>query len=134
MPAALVADFNNRSKALDAVHRLTEAGVPRSHIDTYPSLEERVPVAPAEGEKVHGAETEISSNGPLGHLQSLLARLFGVETSKPQTQGAAEPTSEPFAHESVYMAIAIEGLSTSAETVRGLLAGAGAIRIDEHAA
>ncbi|MGI4860143.1 MAG: hypothetical protein ACRYHA_25095 [Janthinobacterium lividum] len=134
MPAALVADFDNRSKALDAVQRLVQAGIPREHIDTYPSLENRMPEMPSAGEKVQGAETEMSSNGPLGHLQSLLAKLFGVETSKPQTQGGSEPTSEPFSHESVYMAIGIEGLSISADTVRGLLTGAGAIRIDDHAA
>lgn len=134
MPAALVADFDNRSKALDAVQRLIQAGIPQNHIDTYPSLENHAPRMPSAGEKVQGAETEMSSNGPLGHLQSILAKLFGVETSKPETQGASEPTSEPFSHESVYMAIDIAGLSIGAEAVRGLLTDAGAIRVDEHAA
>lgn len=132
MPTVLVADFDNTTKARDAIRRLVQAGIPDSHIDTYPSVKTPPVVMPGERERVKGAETEMSSNGPLGHLQSLLAKLFGVEKSAPQTPSTSEPTREPFAHESVYMAIGLEGLSAGAETVRTLLSEAGAVRVDEH--
>lgn len=132
MPASIIADFDDRTKALDAMDRLIQAGVPRGHVETYPTLDTPHPTMPTEGEKVHGAKTDISTNGPLGHLQSLLAGLFGGEQSQPQTPGTSEPTHEPSSHQSVYMAIALDDLVMSVDTLRTVLTAAGAIRIDEH--
>ncbi len=132
MALTLVADFDSKEKATLAIENLVVAGIPRDHIDSYPSLAPTAVSEPSAGEGVKGAETRVSSEGPLGHLQALLAKLFDVGKPDSPVSGGSEPTLEEAENEYVFLAVEATGDPASADAVRSVLEKAGASRVGVH--
>ena len=132
MSLILVAEFDSREAALAAVAKLEDAGVARNRIDSYPGLDPAQPKEPASAEKVAGAETPLSTNGPLGHLQAIVAKVFGSGKPDGNAMSGSEPTSERTGKEPVFLSVHMEGNTERITAVEATLSESGASRVARH--
>lgn len=132
MSLILVAEFDNEASARSALQHLTMAGVEKSRIDAYPSLETTKVKEPAHEEKVQGAETPLSTNGPLGHLQAIVAKVFGAGRPDTDNVSESEPTTELTGKKPVFLSIHMDGHFEQTPTLEILLNDAGAVRVAQH--
>ena len=132
MSLILVAEFGSRDVALAAVDQLERAGVAPSRIDSYPSLAVTQIKEPAHSDKVEGAETPLSTNGPLGHLQAIIAKVFGGGKPDANTLSQSEPTHERTGKEPIFLSVHMEGEAERMHAVETTLSEAGALRVAQH--
>jgi len=132
MARILVAEFDSRDQASLAVQKLIDTGVPKGHIDSYPSLDEHTPREPDKSERVKGAETPVSSNGPLGHLQAVIAKVFGVGKPDDPALSSSEPTAELTGKSPAFLSVHMDGIESRLTQLGSLLTDAGALRVAEH--
>ena len=132
MSLVIVAEFDTQDTARAAVARLESEGVARDRIDSYPSLNVNQVKEPAPGEKVAGAETPLSTNGPLGHLQAIVAKVFGVGNPDENAMSESEPTHELTGKKPVFLSIHMEGEIARVAAVETMLSEAGASRVAQH--
>ena len=79
-----------------------------------------------------GAKTPVSPNGPLGHLQAVIAKVFGVGKPDDNALSSSETTAELTGKSPAFLSIHMDGKESSMPRLTGLLTDAGALRVAEH--
>jgi len=132
MSRLLIAEFDSADKALAAMRGLADAGINRESIDTYPSLERNTLREPKSDQRVAGAETPLSTNGPLGHLQSIVAKLFGAGNPDDQTLSSSEPTQERTGKHPAFLSVHLDLPGMDVPGLTRVMTDAGALRVAQH--
>jgi hypothetical protein len=122
MTQTLIGFFNDVQLATAAFKHMLDCGYAEENMELHEV--ESKPEPRVDERTVSGSETEMSNEGPLGHLGSLAKKLLG------ETSGADEAFNTATRRAGVLLLVDINDPAQLSE-VRGLLAEEGAIHVQE---
>ncbi|WP_347555656.1 hypothetical protein [Robbsia sp. KACC 23696] len=132
MTKIVIGEFDSEVEAKAAINKLVAADVSMAKIDTYPSLTTPEKKDPKLSEKVQGAETPMSKDGPLGHFGAIVAKLFHAEDHSEAVSGGSEPTRERTNKTPIFLSVRVDATEGEIEKLELILEGAGASRVAHH--
>ena len=133
MSEKVIGEFDSEEAARAAIARLGQLGIRLNSIETYPSLVEPSITEPSSADRVKGAETPVSGDGPLGHLGAIIVKLFHIAQPDATERGGLEPTRELNTKTPVFVSVHLGETSIDVSSVELALDGAGASRVARHA-